>query len=370
MKVVRFRGEARKKTRNPPRETGDFHCGAPYVFCDSCVRRAWHTVGYVVGRQHGNRGVPMKRNKSLIAGIICAVLCAFCVFAYTGSIKANAEAERVETLERFGGEQVEVYVATRNISAGETVDMRSAEARTWVADLLPEGSVHDLATIMGKKATAAIYEGEVITEFRFDTAGSNLTVPEGFVAVSVPAQEVNAVGGAVVAGSRINIYAAGASATELIGENVLVLDTSSLAADSLTGSSTDWLTIAVLPESVQEIIAAIQNTKLYFSLPSLSVSRLSSSTVVTPEPLDPILDTASQQEEAGVDSEIFDEDLDPAAQEAPVEEVLEGESSQEMSEMETTTGEELASDDEMVTSEEEQVSEEGMYDAPSEAETW
>lgn len=230
----------------------------------------------------------MKRNKSLIAGIVCALLCAFCVFAYTGSVKANAEAERAETLERFGGEQVEVYVATRTISPGEMVDARSAETRLWIADLLPEGSVHDLATVAGKKATAAIYEGEVITEYRFDTASSNLTVPEGFVAVSVPAQEVNAVGGAVMVGSRINIYAAGAQATELIGENILVLATSSLASDSLTSTSTDWITIAVSPESVQQIIAATQTTKLYFSLPSLSLSRLGSSTVVSAEALEPL----------------------------------------------------------------------------------
>ena len=239
----------------------------------------------------------MKRNKSLIAGIICELLCAFCVFAYTGSVKANAEAERAETLERFGGEQVEVYVATRNISAGEIVDARSAETRLWVADLLPEGSVHDLATVAGKKATAAIYEGEVITEFRFDTASSNLTVPEGFVAVSVPAQEVNAVGGAVMVGSRINIYAAGAQATELIGENILVLATSSLASDSLTSSSADWITIAVLPESVQEIIAATQTTKLYFSLPSLSLSRLGSSTMVSAEALEPLPTPADQEDD-------------------------------------------------------------------------
>lgn len=237
----------------------------------------------------------MKRNKSLIAGVVCALLCAFCVFAYTGSVKANAEAERAETLERFGGEQVEVYVATRTISAGEIVDARSAETRLWVADLLPEGSVHDLATVAGKKATAAIYEGEVITEFRFDTASSNLTVPEGFVAVSVPAQEVNAVGGAVMVGSRINIYAAGATATELIGENVLVLATSSLASDSLTSSSADWITIAVAPESVQEIIAATQSTKLYFSLPSLGLSRLGSSTMVSAETLEPLPGPVDQE---------------------------------------------------------------------------
>lgn len=333
----------------------------------------------------------MKRNKSFIAGVICAILCAFCVFAYTGSVKANAEAERAETLERFGGDQVEVYVATRNISAGEVVDARSAETRLWIADLLPKGSVHDLATVAGKKATAAIYEGEVITEFRFDTASSNLTVPEGFVAVSVPAQEVNAVGGAVAVGSRINIYAAGAAATELIGENILVLATSSLASESLTGSSADWITIAVLPESVQEIVAATQSTKLYFSLPSLSLSRLGSATMVAAEPLDPLSLSPDQEDvcgegissEAGAispseedlafDTSCVEEGLEePVSEEAPAEDgylEVQGEA-----EMQTDTEEnvlEMPPDDSLMdTPADGQMYEDAGYEDASTTDTW
>lgn len=318
----------------------------------------------------------MKCNKNLIVGIACALLCAFCVFAYTGTVKANAEAERAETLERFGGEQVEVYVATRTISAGEMVDSRSAEARMWVADLLPEGSVHDLATVAGKKATAAIYEGEVITEFRFDTAGSNLTVPEGFVAVSVPAQEVNAVGGAVSVGSRINIYAAGASATELIGENVLVLATSSLSSDSLTSSSTDWITIAVLPESVQEIIAATQSTKLYFSLPSLSISRLGSSTVVEVDPLEPLViapDEGSAHEDGDTSSDSDDiqtqatsEGDGQISQDALPDEALSDGITEGDSESEQVGADEQATPEEPIPelSPEVSVSEEAVFDEP------
>ncbi len=214
------------------------------------------------------KGALVKRNKTTIAGACCALLCALCVVAYTAQVKSSVEADRAEALARYGGEQVEVCVALRDVSPGETVDSRSVESRLWVADLLPDGAVRDLATVEGKKATAAIYEGEVLSEYRFDTAGSTLDVPEGFVAVSVPAQEVNAVGGAVAQGSRVDMYATGAAATELLAENVLVLSTSTMAQDGLSASSVAWVTLAVAPELVQEVVAAAESAQLYFSLPS------------------------------------------------------------------------------------------------------
>ena len=46
-------------------------------------------------------------------------------------------ARRADALARYGGDQVEVCVAKRDIAAGETVDSGAIETRLWVADLLP-----------------------------------------------------------------------------------------------------------------------------------------------------------------------------------------------------------------------------------------
>ena len=75
-------------------------------------------------------------------------------------------------------------------------------------------------------------------------------MPEGLTALSVPAKDVQAVGGAVAAGSRVDVYATGGTSTDVLASGVLVLATSASA-----------------PESVQEIVAAAQKTELYFTLP-------------------------------------------------------------------------------------------------------
>ena len=42
----------------------------------------------------------MKRNKSLIVGLLCGVICAGCIFAYTQSLRAQVIQERNEALTR------------------------------------------------------------------------------------------------------------------------------------------------------------------------------------------------------------------------------------------------------------------------------
>ncbi len=207
----------------------------------------------------------MGRNRTVVAGIVCGVACAACVFAYTQGVQGEAEAARAEALERYGGEQLEVCVAKRDIAAGETVDAASIETRLWVADLLPADAVRSIDDAVGKKASSAIVAGEVLSERRFGDADDELDVPEGLTAVSVPAKDVQAVGGAVVAGSRVDMYATGGTSTDVIARSVLVLATSAGGSSSDTGVT--WITVAVAAESVQEIVAAAQKTELYFTLP-------------------------------------------------------------------------------------------------------
>ena len=92
-------------------------------------------------------------------------------------------------------------------------------------------------------------------------------MPEGLTALSVPAKDVQAVGGAVAAGSRVDVYATGGTSTDVLASGVLVLATSASAQESTTDAKVSWITVAVAPESVQEIVAAAQKTELYFTLP-------------------------------------------------------------------------------------------------------
>ena len=139
----------------------------------------------------------MRRNKTAAAGAICGVLCALCVLGYTQSVRGEAERARADALARYGGDQVEVCVAKRDIAAGETVDSGAVETRLWVADLLPPEAVRQTSEVVGSKASSTVLSGEVLSARRFGAASAAIDVPDGKVAISVPAKDVQAVGGAV-----------------------------------------------------------------------------------------------------------------------------------------------------------------------------
>lgn len=209
----------------------------------------------------------MKRSRTTIVGIACGLACAACVFAYMQGVRGEADAARAEALARYGGEQLEVCVAKRDIAAGETVDAGAVQTRMWVADLLPAEAFRSADDVVGKKASSTILAGEVLSGQRFRDAGSRLDVPEGLTALSVPAKDVQAVGGAISAGSQVDIYATGGTSTDVLASDVLVLATSAGSRES-SDAKVSWITVAVKAESVQEIVAAAQKTELYFTLPA------------------------------------------------------------------------------------------------------
>lgn len=211
----------------------------------------------------------MKQRQMTIVAIGCGLACAICVGVFMASVQGQADAARAEALARYGGEQVEVCVATRDIAAGERVDLSAVETKLWVADLLPEDAVRANGDAVGKVATSSILKGEVISAKRFESAADALEVPAGKAAVSVPAKAVQAVGGAVRPGMSVDVYSSGDTTTAAIARSVLVLATSVGDSGARVVSDTGWITLAVEPERVQEIIAASNKTSLYFVLPGV-----------------------------------------------------------------------------------------------------
>lgn len=209
----------------------------------------------------------MKRNKTMVFGVLCGVACAVLVFIYMQEVGKEAETARAEALARYGGEQVEVCVARRDIAMGEVVDSGSVEVRTWVADLLPRGALRDPSQVIGKKASSAIYTGEVLCEPRFQELKSQIDIPNDTTAISVPAKDVQAVGGAIKEGDRVDMYATGGTSTSVIAKNVLVLSTNAASGGETSETKMTWITVAVKPELVQEVVTAAQRMELYFVLP-------------------------------------------------------------------------------------------------------
>lgn len=207
----------------------------------------------------------MKRNRSLVFGLACGLLCMACVGLYIASVNEQAEAARADALARYGGDQVDACVAKRDVAAGETITEADVEVRQWVVDLLPPGALTAAQDAVGKQASASILEGEVITEHRLGVTEASIEVPDGLTAVSVPARDVQAVGGALAAGMRADVYAIGSTETAKLASQALIVATS---ASEGASSEVSWITLAVVPSAVEELVSAAQNLDLYFVLPS------------------------------------------------------------------------------------------------------
>jgi pilus assembly protein CpaB len=215
----------------------------------------------------------MKRG-ALIAGLLSGALCAGCIFAYSVQVREEADDARIEAMQRYGGEQVDVLVAAKDIYPGEVVDASNAEVKTWLSDLLPSDCVTSFEDVKGMQAASLIISGEAVSQRRFDSAGSGIDVPQGCVALSVPAEDVQAVGGVLSAGDVVDVYATG-SQTSCIGRRISVLATNVEHSNGVKGK-VSWVTLAVPLELSQEFVTASQSMDIYFALPAPEIDRQSS----------------------------------------------------------------------------------------------
>jgi len=199
-----------------------------------------------------------------MVGVVAAVAAVVLMLLYVASVRAEESTSRKEALARYGGEQTEVCVASRDILPGETINATNTATGTWLSTLLPQGVFTSLEDAQGKEVSTTILANEPVCEARLDM-GEGVDVPDGLCAVSVPTQDVRAVGGALQPGSRIDVYVQGNSGVSLLGQGLLVLDTS--AQGSSKASSLSWVTLAVTSESVQQLLNASATQELFLVLP-------------------------------------------------------------------------------------------------------
>ncbi len=242
--------------------------------------------------------------KTTLAGLACGLCCSLCVGLYMAEVRGEVDEARAEALARYGGEQVEVCVATRDLAPGEVVDGSAVATKMWVADLLPDGAVTEPSGIVGQRLGSAVIKGEVLSVRRTEAQEADISVPQGLAAISVPARAVQAVGGSVEAGMHVDVYATGPVSTTRLVEGALVLASSASAETGSAAASNAWITLAVAPERVQEIVSAAQNLELYFALPATAGSE-SGGAVPSDAP-------ASEQEAAAIETP-------PAEESAPSE---------------------------------------------------
>lgn len=214
-----------------------------------------------------------RRTQIIIAGA-SAVVAAVAVFAYTASIKSEASFARAAALGKYGGEQTQVLVASSDIAVGQSLTEGNVAQARWLVDLLPSGDVaSDASQVEGKVAQVAIKKNEPVLMERVGTGTSRISVPKGLAAVTVSSDDVLAVGGAIQAGSFVDVYVESSSGkVELMGQRIVVLETSQLAGDG-KGEQVTWVTLAVTPDSVSELMTASAKGSIHFALPSSSAGK-------------------------------------------------------------------------------------------------
>lgn len=212
-----------------------------------------------------------QRKQALVAGA-CGIIAALCVFAYTATIQSEASMARASAIRSYGGERAEVLVANKTIPIGGTIDESNTSVQEWLVDFLPQGqAARNYEELQGLVAQTEIRVNEPVLLERIGDGSSRITVPDGLAAASVASDDVLAVGGAIRAGSVVDVYVEASSGEiTMLGEHILVLETSTL--EDSKEKQISWVTLAVKPSSVSDLIAAASKGTIHFVLPGNSAA--------------------------------------------------------------------------------------------------
>ena len=195
----------------------------------------------------------MRKKARVVVSVASGLLAALLTCWYVTSVREEARVRQREAIESYGGDVTRVCVATRDIEPGELIDDGNVAVEDWISSLLPSDAYTSMEEVAGKTATSRIPKRAVVSAAYFaETRAGSLEVPDGMVAVSVASDEEHALGGAIKAGDRVDVYASYNSVADLL-LSAQVLDTS---ATRIEGAALSWVTLGVEPERVPELLAA------------------------------------------------------------------------------------------------------------------
>lgn len=216
----------------------------------------------------------MKRSVRLAVSVASGLAAFLLAGAYGDAVRTEASETRAEALAAYGGEIVSVCVATRDIEPGELLDESNVAVEDWIGYLLPQNAVTDPGDVMGDSATSSIPARAVISPVYLEERGDAIEVPRGRVAVSVATDSESAVGGAIAPGDAVDVYVSDAGVADRLCQ-ARVIDTSAHRGGSepVQGASIAWVTLAVEPERVSELLAATASGRISLTLPAPSSDR-------------------------------------------------------------------------------------------------
>lgn len=251
----------------------------------------------------------MRRNARLILSIACGALSVVLALAYGESARAEVRAERSEVLERYGGEVTHLVVARSAMSAGTLISDGNVEEREWLADMAPTGAITSLDDVVGVRLTSDVAAGEPLNELDIAADKDVLEVPEGRVAISVRLTDKTGLASGVTEGARVLAYRNVDDALHLITNDTTVLSVSGTA----TSSGVQTVCLAVLPSSVEDVLAASSDGSLRLALPGAGVLSPADDAAAS----DGAAEDAGSEEAPGANGEAAGEDGADVSAEAP-----------------------------------------------------
>jgi len=141
----------------------------------------------------------------LVAAVVLGIAAALVTAQYLRGATARLTRE---------AEPVQVLVATQDVPRGTTAEEALKQGLIQVQEVpqryVSASAVSSARGIEGQVLAAALSKGEQVTRARFQfpsEAGLSFAIPDGFVAMSIPADDVTCVGGMLKSGDWVMVTA-------------------------------------------------------------------------------------------------------------------------------------------------------------------
>lgn len=202
----------------------------------------------------------MNRTRLMIIGLLALGLGAFVSFTVYRTLQSKTSSN--------SDPGVDVIIAANDLAIGSKVEEKDVKIVKFPAGNLPPGALSRKSQVVGRGVILAIGKGEFILPNKLagENAGSGLPglIPPGMRAVSVRVNEVVAVAGFVVPGTRVDVLLTGdpggnlGQQTTTVLENVAVIAAGQKLERNSAGEPqmTPVITLLVSPDDAQKLTLA------------------------------------------------------------------------------------------------------------------
>jgi pilus assembly protein CpaB len=211
----------------------------------------------------------MTRKRLLVIGALAIGL---------GAVSAFLIYRRLESRMANNIPQVNVVVAAKDVQAGAKIEESDLKIVKYPTDNLPPRIFHDKTSVVGHGAVLPIVKGEFVLpeKLALKNAGAGLSslIAQGMRAVALRVNDVTAVAGFVVPGTRVDVLLTGnpvgttETQTITVLQNVAVLATGQRIERSATGDpqNSSVVTLLVSPEDSEKLALASQEGRIQLVL--------------------------------------------------------------------------------------------------------